>query len=410
MEYGLFGEHLPHSFSKIIHEKLGFYKYDLNEQTLEGFKEIVKNKDFKAANVTIPYKETVIPFCDVIDEHAQKIGAVNTIVNRNGVIYGYNTDFYGLKLMVLKNQIEINNKKVLILGNGGASKAAYAVALDLGAKEIIKSDFKSGDGVVSYDKIAVLHNDAEIIINTTPVGMFPNNDACLINLDDFKNVEGVIDVIYNPINTKLVIDAKKRGIKATGGLYMLVGQAVKAADIFLDRTDIINKLDDIYNELLLEKTNIVLIGMPASGKSTISKELANITGRKRVDIDSMIVEKHGVISEIFKNYGEEHFRNLETNAVLEAAKLNGAIIATGGGAILKQENVDALKQNGKLYFLDRPLEELIPTDDRPLSSNKEQITKVYNERIKIYNSVADEKISVTDDPSFATNQIINIHK
>lgn len=410
MEYGLFGEHLPHSFSKIIHEKLGFYKYDLNEQSLEGFKEIMKNKDFKAANVTIPYKETVIPFCDVIEENAKKIGAVNTVVNRDGVIYGYNTDFYGLKLMVLKNQIEIKNKKVLILGNGGASKAAYAVALDLGAKEIIKSDFKSGLGVVSYDEIASLHNDAEIIINTTPVGMYPNNDACLIDLDNFKNVQGVIDVIYNPINTKLVIEAKKRGIKATGGLYMLVGQAVKAADIFLDRNDIINKLDEIYSELLAEKTNIVLIGMPASGKSTISKELEKVSGRKAVDTDSLIVEKHGVISEIFKKYGEKYFRDKETEAVKTASKLSGVIIATGGGAILSQENVDALKQNGKLYLLDRPLDELVPTDDRPLSSTKDQITKVYNERIDLYNSLADEKIRVKKDPLFAVKQILEKHK
>lgn len=410
MEYGLLGEHLPHSFSKTIHEKLGLYKYDLCEQTLEGFKELVKSKNFKAANVTIPYKETVIPFCDVVEENAQKIGAVNTIVNKNGVIYGYNTDFYGLKLMILKNEINIKDKKVLILGNGGASKAALAVAKDLGAREIIKSDFKNTNDVCSYDKLAFLHNDAEIIINTTPVGMYPNNDSSLINLDDYKNVEGVIDVVYNPINTKLVIEAKKRGIKATGGLYMLVAQAVKAADIFLDRNDIINKLDEIYNELLLEKTNIVLIGMPASGKSTISKELKAKMKREAVDTDALVVEKHGEISKIFEDFGEKYFRDLETEVVKEVSKLSGAVIATGGGAILRQENVDALKQNGKLYFLNRPLNELIPTDDRPLSNSKEKIIKVYNERINIYNSLSDEIINVTNDPTFAVDQIIHKHK
>ncbi len=410
MEYGLLGEHLPHSFSKIIHEELGYYGYELNEQSLEGFKEFMQKKEFKGINITIPYKQTAIPFCDVIDEHAKKIGAINTVVNKNGVLYGYNTDYYGLKLLAINNDIDLKDKKVLILGNGGASKAAIAAAEDLGAKEIIKSDFNSGSGVVSYDEAIKLHNDAEIIINTTPVGMYPNNDNALIDLNDFKRVEGVIDVVYNPINTKLVLQAKSIGIKAAGGLYMLVGQAVKAADLFLGRDDIINQLNKVYNKLLQSKTNVVLIGMPASGKSTIAKELAKITGREVIDTDTLIVNKHGVISDIFSNFGEEHFRNLETEAVKEAAKFSGVIIATGGGAILREENVNALKQNGKFYFLNRPLNELLPTDDRPLASDKEKIINLYNKRINIYKSLADENISVTTDPTVAINQILKTLK
>lgn len=406
MEFGLLGEHLPHSFSKIIHNEIGLYDYDLNELNPNGFDEFMKSKNFKGINITIPYKQRAMSFCDFIDEKAKNIGAINTVVNKNGKLYGFNTDYFGLKLLALNNGITLENKKVLILGNGGASNAAVAVAEDLKAKEIIIAHYKNADGVVSYDDAISYHNDAEIIINTTPVGMFPNNDGRIIDLCNFKNLSGVIDVIYNPINTNLILQAKELGVKAVGGLYMLVAQAVCASELFLDKNGISEKLDEIYSKLLKQKSNIVLVGMPASGKSTIAKELSKILGFKAIDTDELIVNKYGDISDIFSKYGEEHFRNIETEIIKEVSKFGGVIISTGGGAVLRKENVNSLKQNGKFYFLNRPLEELLPTDDRPLANNKEKIIKLYNQRIDIYKAVADLTVNVTSNPQTAISEIL----
>jgi len=406
MEFGLLGEHLPHSFSKIIHNEIGLYDYDLNELSPTKFDEFMKSKKFKGINITIPYKQRAMSFCDFIDEKAKNIGAINTVVNKNGKLYGYNTDYFGLKLLAINNGITVENKKVLILGNGGASKAAIAVAKDLKAKEILIAHYKNADGVISYDDAISYHNDAEIIINTTPVGMFPNNDGRIIDLCSFKNLSGVIDVIYNPINTNLILQAKELGVKAVGGLYMLVAQAVCASELFLDKNGISEKIDEIYSKLLKQKSNIVLVGMPASGKSTIANELSKITGLKAIDTDELIVNKYGDISDIFSKYGEEHFRNIETEIIKEVSKLGGVIISTGGGAVLRKENVNALKQNGKFYFLNRPLEELLPTDDRPLANNKEKIIKLYNQRIDIYKAVADLTVNVTSNPQTAISEIL----
>ena len=406
MEFGLLGEHLPHSFSKIIHNEIGLYDYDLNELNPNGFDEFMKSKNFLGINITIPYKQRAMSFCDFIDEKAKNIGAVNTVINKNGILYGYNTDYFGLKLLAINNGITVENKKVLILGNGGASKAAIAVAKDLKAKEIIIAHYKNADGVISYDDAISYHNDAEIIINTTPVGMYPNNDGKIIDLCNFKNLSGVIDVIYNPINTNLILQAKELGVKAVGGLYMLVAQAVCASELFLDKNGISEKLDEIYSKLLKQKSNIVIVGMPASGKSTIAKELSKIIGLKAFDTDELIVNKYGDISEIFAKYGEEHFRNIETEIIKEVSKLGGVIISTGGGAVLRKENVNALKQNGTFYFLNRPLEELLPTDDRPLANNKEKIIKLYNQRINIYKAVADLTVNVTNNPQTAISEIL----
>ena len=406
MEYGLLGEHLPHSFSKVIHEKIGLYHYDLNELSPDGFDEFMKSKNFKGVNITIPYKQRAIPFCDFIDEKAKEIGAINTVVNKDGKLYGYNTDYFGLKLTAINNNIDFSGKKVLILGNGGASKSAIALANDLNANEIIIAHYKKTVGVVSHEDALEIHNDADIIINTTPVGMFPNNDGKIIDLKFFKKLSAVIDVIYNPINTNLILQAKELNIKAVGGLYMLVAQAVYASNLFLESKEISNKLDVIYNEILKEKSNIVLIGMPASGKSTIAKMLRETIGLKSIDTDELVVNKYGDITKIFSNFGEEHFRKLETEIIKEVSKLSGVIIATGGGAVLKNENVLALKQNGKLFFLDRPLEELLPTDDRPLANNKEKITKLYNDRIDLYSAAADVTIKVGANPHTAVNEIL----
>lgn len=406
MEYGLLGEHLPHSFSKIIHDEIGLYKYELNELTESQFDEFMKSRAFKGVNITMPYKQRAMHFCDYLDEKAQKIGAINTVINKDGKLYGYNTDYYGLKLLAINNGIDFAAKKVLILGNGGASKAAIAVAEDLGAKEIIIAHYKKTDGVVSYEEVLKNHTDAEIIVNTTPVGMYPNNDGEIIDLNNFKSLSGVIDVIYNPINTNLVLQAKKLNINAVGGLYMLVGQAVFAADLFLNTNQIVNKLDEIYSKLLKQKSNIVLVGMPASGKSTVAKELGKTLGLSVYDTDELIVKKFGNISNIFEKYGEAYFRTLETEVINEVSKFGGVIIATGGGAVLSKENVNALKQNGKFFFLNRPLEELLPTEDRPLANDKDKIISLYNQRIDIYKSVADVTVSVTNNPQTAVQEIL----
>ena len=274
MEYGLLGEHLPHSFSKIIHEKFGKYNYELKELSLDGFKKFMQAKKFKGINITIPYKETALDFVDEIDESAKAIGAINTVINKNGTLIGFNTDYLGLKLLIEKNNITIKNKKIVILGSGGTSKTAYTVAKNLGAKEIIKVSRSKKDNTCSYEELEKLHNNADVLFNTTPVGMYPNNEESIIDLNIFHNLNAVIDVIYNPLKTNLLINAENKGIKAVSGLYMLVAQAAFAADMFLEDESIIPKIDNVYKELLNENTNIVLIGMPASGKSTIAKELS----------------------------------------------------------------------------------------------------------------------------------------
>lgn len=410
MEYGLLGEHLPHSFSKIIHEKFGKYNYELKELSLDGFKKFMQAKKFKGINITIPYKETALDFVDEIDESAKAIGAINTVINKNGTLIGFNTDYLGLKLLIEKNNITIKNKKIVILGSGGTSKTAYTVAKNLGAKEIIKVSRSKKDNTCSYEELEKLHNNADVLFNTTPVGMYPNNEESIIDLNIFHNLNAVIDVIYNPLKTNLLINAENKGIKAVSGLYMLVAQAAFAADMFLEDESIIPKIDNVYKELLNEKTNIVLIGMPASGKSTIAKELSKKLNRSFVDTDALIVEKYGAISDIFEKYGEEYFRSIETKIIKEVSSLSGIIIATGGGAVLKEENIRALKQNGKLYFLNRPLSELIPTSDRPLASDENKIKKLYNDRIDIYTNLAEEIITVKNDASFAVQQILDKHK
>lgn len=410
MEYGLLGEHLPHSFSKIIHEKFGKYNYELKELSSDGFKKFMQAKKFKGINITIPYKETALDFVDEIDESAKAIGAINTVINKNGTLFGFNTDYLGLKLLIEKNNITIKNKKIVILGSGGTSKTAYTVAKNLGAKEIIKVSRSKKDNTCSYEELEKLHNNADVLFNTTPVGMYPNNEESIIDLNIFHNLNAVIDVIYNPLKTTLLINAENKGIKAVSGLYMLVAQAAFAADMFLENENIMTRIDTVYKELLNEKTNIVLIGMPASGKSTIAKELSKKLNRSFVDTDALIVEKYGAISDIFEKYGEEHFRSIETKIIKEVSSLSGIIIATGGGAVLKEENIRALKQNGKLYFLNRPLSELIPTSDRPLASDENKIKKLYNDRIDIYTNLAEEIITVKNDVSFAVQQILDKHK
>ena len=305
MEYGLIGAKLGHSFSKEIHAQIGKYDYELKEIVSTDLPAFLKQKDFKGINVTIPYKQTVIPYLSSIDDAAKEIGAVNTIVNKNGQLFGYNTDFIGLKRLILSQGFDFTGKKVLILGTGGTSKTANAVAKALGAKNILTvsrnpgSTNKKDDDVatpsqpstISYEQAGTSHTDCSFIINTTPCGMFPNTNDSPIDLTPFKKLEGVIDVIYNPIRTKLVLQAQELGIKACGGLYMLVQQAIAASEYFFDTSYPAEITDKIYKNILKQKQNIVLVGMPGCGKSTIGKKLAEALNRTLYDTDELITEK-----------------------------------------------------------------------------------------------------------------------
>lgn len=407
MKYGLIGEKLGHSFSKEIHEMIGYYKYEIHEVAKDDIDGFMKQKDFLGINVTIPYKETVIPYLDEISPQAASIGAVNTIVNINGKLYGHNTDYFGMLALIKKNNIDCKNKKVLILGTGGTSKTAFAVVNDLGAKEILKASINGEVNTITYDEAVSVHNDAEVIINTTPVGMYPNNDGCIIDISKFTKLSGLIDVVYNPLRTNLVLNAKTLNIPSEGGLYMLVGQAVYACGLFLNKEIDLSIIDTIYDKLRSDKENIILIGMPSSGKTTIGKILSEKLNKTLVDTDELIVNKISMsIAEYMKTHTEKEFRDVESKCVKEAAKMSSVVIATGGGAILRSENVKALKQNGKLYFLKRDLELLTPTASRPFSSDIESLKKRYIERLPIYESVCDKCIDNNHDISDTVDAII----
>lgn len=407
MKYGCIGEHLKHSFSKEIHEAFANYSYEICEIPKDEIDIFMKKADFSAINVTIPYKETVIPYLYYIDDMAKEIGAVNTIVNRDGKLYGYNTDFFGMKSLFETMKLSCLGKKVAILGTGGTSKTAAAVASSLGAKSIFKVSRSQKDGSITYTELYDKHNDTDIIINTTPSGMFPNWNSTPTSLERFKKLSGVVDVVYNPLTTKLVRDAKKLNINARCGLYMLVAQAVKASEIFLDTKYPENTIDEVFEKILLPKKNIILTGMPACGKSTVGKILSSKLNMNVFDSDALIEEKAGkTISEIFSTEGEEYFRDLESEVLSELGSKNGIIISTGGGAVLREENVYAIKQNGDVYFIDRPLKDLLPTEDRPLSRSKDDIKKRYEERYDIYTATADIIIDASCDAEAVAEKII----
>ena len=396
MEYGLIGEHLSHSFSKNIHEKLAPYTYELHELRPDELDSFMRSKEFKGINVTIPYKQAVIPYLDEISGQARSIGAVNTIVNRNGKLCGFNTDYFGMKSMIERPGIEPAGKKVLILGTGGTSKTAYEVVTDMGASEVLKVSRTGKEGWPTYEEAYEKHADAEIIINTTPCGMYPDIDDCPVDLSRFQNLCGVIDAIYNPLRTVLILEAQKRGIPAEGGLYMLVVQAVYAAELFADRKITGEKCNQVFTEILNAKRNIVLSGMSLAGKTTLGTLLSERLGRKLEDTDQMIIRREQrSITEIFATDGEQYFRDRETEMTRILAPQTGLVIATGGGAVLRPENVDALKKNGCIIFLDRPFDQILPADDRPLANTKEKVAALLKKRYPIYKAVCDD--SITND-------------
>ena len=406
-KYGCIGKKLTHSFSKEIHNELADYDYELIELAEDEVQPFFEGKDFDAVNVTIPYKQTVMQYLDSVSDIAARIGAVNTVVNKNGVLYGYNTDYYGMKALIERLGIDPSGKKVLILGTGGTSKTACAVLSDMGACEVLAVSRSKKEGCITYDEALTLHNDESVIINTTPLGMYPDCGSKPIDIGGFDRLIGVVDAVYNPLCTELVLDAKVRGIKAAGGLYMLVMQAVAAIEKFLDVKIDNESADKVFAELLLSKENIVLIGMPGCGKSTVSRCLS-LDSFELIDTDEKIEALCScTIKELIASRGEKYFRDLESEIIRDVSSATRRIISTGGGAILREENVKRLKQNGRLFFIDARLSRLRATDDRPLSSTKEKLERLYRERIEIYRASADVTVPDMETPDAESEYILS---
>ena len=407
MKYGLIAEKVGHSFSADIHKRLFGYDYELKALSREDLDSFMKTKEFSAINVTIPYKETVMPYLDYVNETASSIGAVNTIVNRDNQLYGYNTDADGLKALLEKNDISLKEKTVLVLGSGGTSKTAVYVAKELGCSEVFRCSRSGKDGCITYKTAVSDYADADIIINTTPCGMYPEIGESPVNIGSFSKLSAVVDVIYNPHRSKLVCDALDKGIKAVGGLYMLVAQAAYAAEKFVGKTVPKERIDEIYNEIFTSKQNIVLIGMPGCGKSASGRYLAQKMSRELIDTDKLITEKTGrTPDEIIRTDGEQAFRDIESEVIKEISVLQGVVISTGGGAVLRKENVDFLRENGRIYFIDRPLDDIRVSSNRPLSSDRASLEKRYNERYEIYLSSCDKRIIPVDGAELNANMIM----
>ena len=407
MNYGLIGEKLGHSFSREIHEKLCRYPYELREIRKGELDAFMTARDFAGINVTIPYTTDVIPYLDELSDLAREVGAVNTVVNRSGKLYGDNTDVRGLIALIRRMRGDLSGMTVLILGTGGTSRAALAAAKFLGAKTAVRVSRTGKDGAVTYEEAYRDFSDAEFLINTTPVGMFPHAGLSPVDLARFPRLAGVVDAIYNPLNTRLLLDASACGIPAANGLYMLVAQAMKSAELFTGEPVGENETEQIWRELLFEKRNVVLIGMPGSGKSTVGRGLADRLGRELLDTDDLIVRRAGKsIANIFASEGETAFRDLESGVIREISPSGGMVVSTGGGAILRQENVDALKSNGVLVFLDRPLEDLVPTADRPLADEIGKIRLLYEKRAPLYRAAADLTVPVRETPEDVINEVL----
>ena len=396
MEYGLVGAKLGHSYSPAIHAQLGDYDYQLYERSEADFVRLLAERDFKGLNVTIPYKKLAYAHCDVLSDTAREVGCVNTLVVRpGGALYGHNTDIGGFIAMARRAGIDFAGRKVAILGSGGASLTARAACRRLGAREVI---VVSRSGPVDYDALYRDHADAELLVNTTPVGMYPNNGERPADIARLPKLAGVLDVIYNPSKTALILDAEARGIPCTGGLYMLVGQAWEAAELFTGHAIDEDVVERIYARMRAEVLNLVLIGMPGSGKTRIGRMLAEKLGRPFVDCDEAIERRAGrSIPAIFARDGEAAFRDLESRVIGDLGREKGQVIATGGGAVLRGGNVRTLRQNGVVLLLQRDLD-LLPMDGRPLSKSKEALAAMEKVRGPKYRAAADAIIDNNGAP------------
>ena len=402
MKCGLLGRKLGHSYSPQIHGLLGDYSYALFEKEPEQLASFLKNGDFTGINVTIPYKKDVIPYLDALSPAAQKIGSVNTIVRRaDGSLFGHNSDYFGFVSLVKHSGIAVEGKKVLVLGSGGTSSMVVTALRDLGAAPVVIS--RSGEN--NYGNLH-LHSDASVIVNATPVGMYPNTGVSPIDLNRFPKLDGVLDVIYNPAKTQLLLDAESLGIPHENGLWMLVAQAKEAAEYFTGKKLPDSCIEKIHGILSRQMKNVVLIGMPGCGKSTIGNLLARKLGRKFVDADEEIIQLAGKsIPEIFAQDGEEIFREWETMALEHLGKQSGLVIATGGGCVTRQRNYPALHQNGSIVWLERDLS-LLPTDGRPLSQSN-RLEEMYAVRKPMYEAFADVRVANTGSPENTVTEILS---
>lgn len=403
MKSGLLGRKLGHSYSPQIHGYLGSYSYELFEREPEDVEGFLRNGDFTGINVTIPYKKDVIPFLDELSATAVKMGSVNTVVRRtDGTLFGHNTDYFGFTSMVHRSGIQVSGKKVLVLGSGGTSNTAVKALEDLGAQVIIIS--RSGEN--TYNNLH-LHQDAAVIVNTTPVGMYPNTGVAPIDLNCFPNLEGVLDVIYNPARTQLLMDAEKLGLPHENGLWMLVAQAKEAAEYFGSTLLSDSVIESVYRKMSAKMQNIVLVGMPGCGKTTIAAMLAAQLGRTAIDSDQLIEEMAGKsIPEIFAQDGEDVFRQWETKALAELGKKSQLIISTGGGCVTQQRNYPLLHQNGMIFWLQRELEQL-PTNGRPLSKIH-KLSDMYALRKPMYKAFSDYTIQNNGTCQETVQQILTI--
>lgn len=387
MKCGLLGRKLGHSYSPQIHALLGNYSYQLFEKEPEEIGDFLKNGDFTGLNVTIPYKKEVIPFLDELSPAAARLGAVNTIVRRNGKLIGHNTDYFGFRRLVQESGLQVAGKKVLVLGSGGASSTAVAVLQELGAKVTVIS--RSGEN--NYENLD-RHADAAVIANTTPVGMYPNTGKSALSLDGFPRLEGVLDAVYNPARTQILLDAERRGLAAVNGLWMLVAQAKESAEWFTGEEIPDSRIAKIHHTLRLQMENIILIGMPGCGKTAVGQQLAQKLGKKFVDADeSLEARVCRKITDIIPNDGEAAFREMESETLAELGKQSGLVIATGGGCVTQPQNYPLLHQNGTIFWLKRELDRL-PTDGRPLSQ-KRTLGQMYEARMPLYLRFADAAIS-----------------
>ena len=401
MKCGLLGEKLGHSYSPAIHRQFGDYTYGLFEKAPDALTDFLQNSDFAGINVTIPYKKAVIPYCAELTPIAKVLGAVNTIIRRaDGSLLGHNTDYFGFETLLQKSGLQVAGKKVLVLGSGGASNTAVAVLKAHGANVVVISR----QGKDHYNNLH-LHQDAAVIVNATPVGMYPATEQSPLTLEPFTQLEGVLDLIYNPARTPLLRDAKARGLVAMNGLWMLVAQAKEASELFTGSAIADGRMEDVYRQLLQQTENLILIGMPGSGKSTVGQFVAAELGREFQDSDALICQLAGKsIPQIFAEDGEDTFRNWETEALRILGKKSGLVIATGGGCVLRPENEELLRQNGRIFCLTRPLTDLA-TDGRPLSQGRD-LAELYRIRQPKYQQFADYFVANDRTPELAAAEIL----
>lgn len=404
--FGLLGRKLGHSLSPQIHGYFGDYPYTLIEKEPHELAEFFAAPDFRAINVTIPYKKDVMAYCDELDDGARRIGSVNTIRFDGDAVRGYNTDYAGFRYLLEKNGVPVEGQKVLVLGSGGSSVTACVVLRDLRARDVVVIS-RSGEN--NYENLQ-LHADADVIVNTTPVGMFPQNLQAPVELSRFPACKAVVDIVYNPLKTQLLLDAEQRGLLAVNGLQMLVAQGKRAAEIFFDKPIDDAVVESTVQAMVRRFQNVVLIGMPGCGKSTVGKLLAERLQKPFIDTDALVEQAAGkTIPVLIADDGEQAFRDAEQAAVYEAGQRLGHVIATGGGAVLREANRLALKQNANVVFLRRPLEELA-TDGRPLSQNGAALKALYEQRLPLYRAIADVTVDVCGDAAATCERVLEVLK